>query len=284
MEQSLKFSQYGSDNGQLVIYFHGAPGSIEECAIFDSHAKANNLTLICFDRFSVDASIVGEEYYQTLANKILFLVNDKRSRGKVDIIGFSIGAFVALQTCRYLNDNVRNLHLISAAAPLEAGDFLSKMAGKQVFQLAKTFPLLFELLSYWQSVLAKYFYNALFRLLFADVMGKDKELVVNSEFQSTIIKILKSCFTDNIQGYIREIKTYVKPWKNTLSKITVNTHIWHGAEDNWSPLLMASYLKSALPNCSHLEMVDGLSHYSCLYETAEKICNHLGKSHEKISD
>lgn len=90
MEQSLKFSQYGSDNGQLVIYFHGTSGATEECAIFDSHAKANNLTFICFNRFSVDASIVGETYCKR---------NFKEKCR--DIIGFSIGAFVALQTCRY---------------------------------------------------------------------------------------------------------------------------------------------------------------------------------------
>jgi pimeloyl-ACP methyl ester carboxylesterase len=281
MEKSLKFSQYGSDNGQLVIYFHGAPGAIEECAIFDSYAKTNNLTFICFDRFSVDASIVGQTYYQFLATEIL----KKASGEKVDIIGFSIGAFIALQTCRYLNDNVRNLHLISAAAPLEAGDFLNKMAGKHVFRLAKTFPVFFVLLSYWQGVLARYFPNALFSLLFANVTGKDKELVVNKEFHSTIIKTSNSCFTGNIRGYIREIETYVKSWKNTLPEITVNTHIWHGADDNWSPKLMAIYLKSAIPNCSHLEIADGLSHYSCLYETAAKICNHLGEeNHEKTSD
>lgn len=126
-------------------------------------------------------------------------------------------------------------------------------------------------------MLAKYFPNVLFCFLFGNVTGKDRELITNNKFHSTISKTLKSCFIDNIQGYIKEIQTYVKPWKNTLPEITVNAHIWHGAEDNWSPKLMASYLKSAIPNCSHLEIVDGLSHYSCLYETAVKICNHLGK-------
>jgi pimeloyl-ACP methyl ester carboxylesterase len=81
---------------------------------------------------------------------------------KIDVIGFSIGAFIARQTCRYLANEVKNLHLISAAAPLEAGDFLDTMAGKQVFRLAKAFPVLFVLLSYWQGLLALLFPNALF--------------------------------------------------------------------------------------------------------------------------
>ena len=137
MKQLLKFSHFGADDGQIVIYFHGAPGAPEECKIFDLDGKSHGLTFICFDRFSVDASVNGEAYYKLLAEEI-----SKKSAGKqVDVIGFSIGAFIALQTCRYMTDGtVKSLHLVSAAAPLEAGDYLEAMAGRQVFQLAKTFP------------------------------------------------------------------------------------------------------------------------------------------------
>lgn len=272
----MKFSQFGSENGQLVIYFHGVPGAPEECAIFDIYGKENGLTFICFDRFSIDTSINGQTYYQFLAKEI-----SKQAAGrKVDVIGFSIGAFIALQTCRYISNEVRNLHLVSAAAPLEAGDFLNEMAGKQVFQLAKTFPAIFVLLSYWQGLLALFFPNALFRLLFANTVGGDKALVSNRQFQSSIIKILKSCFIGRVHGYTRDIKAYVNPWKTTLTEISVNTHIWHGAEDNWSPKFMAEYLNSAIPSCSHIEILGDLSHYSCLYETAPKICNQLSKTQQ----
>jgi pimeloyl-ACP methyl ester carboxylesterase len=267
----LKFSQFGSDHGKTVIYFHGAPGAPEECAIFDLYAKEQGLKFICFDRFHGDYSIAGDAYYQLLAQQIL-----KHAAGKkVDVVGFSIGAFIALQTCRYLGNGVRNLHLISAAAPLDAGDFFEAMAGKQVFQLAKTAPILFVLLSYWQGVLALLFPNALFRLLFASAVGGDKALSVDHEFQSSITKILRSCFIGRIQGYVRDIKTYVQPWKDTLSGIGVSTHIWHGAEDNWSPVSMADYLQSAIPDCVSTEF-SGLSHYSCLYRAAPEICRQLG--------
>jgi len=61
----------------------------------------------------------------------------------------------------------------SAAAPLESGDYLEAMAGKQVFKLAKAAPALFVLLSYWQGLLAWLAPNALFRLLFASAAGAD---------------------------------------------------------------------------------------------------------------
>lgn len=268
----LKFSQFGSDNGQIVIYFHGAPGAPEECAIFSPYAKEQGLTFISFDRFSVDNSLAGEAYYQFLAEEI-----SKHAAGKqVDVVGFSIGAFIALQTCRYLGNGVRSLHLISAAAPLDAGDFLESMAGRQVFQLAKTFPALFALLSYWQGLLTWLSPKALFRLLFASAAAGDKALSVDQEFQSAITKILRSCFMGRVQGYVRDVRAYVQPWKDTLSGIDVNTQIWHGAEDNWSPVAMAKYLASAIPGCASIEIFNGLSHYSCLYRAAPAICRQLG--------
>ncbi|WP_104428131.1 alpha/beta fold hydrolase [Methylobacter tundripaludum] len=274
----MNFSQFGSDNGKTVIYFHGAPGAPEECAIFDLYAKEQGLTFICFDRFSGDYSIAGEAYYQFLAQEI-----SKQAGGKeFDVIGFSIGAFIALQTCRYLGNEVRSLHLISAAAPLDAGGFLETMAGKRVFQLAKTVPILFVLLSYWQGLLALLFPNALFRLLFASVAGDDKALSVDRAFQSGITQVLRSCFIGRVRGYVRDIRAYVQPWKDRLSDIGVNTHIWHGAEDNWSPVAMAEYLASMIPGCTSTEIFNDLSHYSCLYRAAPEICRQLGAASDDL--
>lgn len=274
VEKPLKFSQFGSDNGRIVIYFHGALGAPEECRIFDQDGRNNGLTFICFDRFSVESSIVGEAYYKLLADEI----SKKAAGNRVDFIGFSVGAFIALQTYRYMANGVRSLHLVSAAAPLEAGDYLAAMAGKQVFQLAKAFPALFILLSYWQGLLALLFPNVLFRLLFASAAGDDKALAADREFQSSITKILRSCFIGRVRGYARDIVAYVHPWQKTLSFVSVNTHIWHGAEDNWSPKLMTDYWESAIPNCTSTKIFGGLSHYSCLYRATAEICELLGKA------
>ncbi|WP_367026177.1 alpha/beta hydrolase [Methylococcus sp. ANG] len=270
----MKFSRFGFDNGRLVVYFHGAPGAPEECSIFDLEGKNHDLTFICLDRFSVDPAISEEAYYKLLATEISRIASGKQ----VDVVGFSIGAFIALQTSRYMTHGVGSLHLISAAAPLESGDHLEAMAGKQVFMLAKAAPVLFILLSYWQGLLAWLSPNALFRLLFASAAGEDKALAADREFRASITKVLKACFIGHLRGYARDIGLYVRPWKTTLAEVSVNTHIWHGAKDNWSPPLMAEYLKSAIPGCASTKIFNGLSHYSCLYHAVPGICNLLGKA------
>lgn len=264
----MKFAQYGSENGQIVVYFHGAPGAPEECSIFNQSAKENGLTFICLDRFSIDPSITGESYYKRLADEI-----SEFSKGNpVDFVGFSIGAFIAIQTSRHMENQVRSMHLISAAAPLEAGVFLDFMAGKQVFKLAKAFPMLFILLTHWQSLLAWICPKALFHLLFASATAGDKALVNDCEFQSSITEVLRNCFSGNVQGYVRDVIAYVSPW---TPEVHVNTYIWHGAEDNWSPVQMAHFLKSAITASTSIKIYDDLSHYSTLYRVAPEICHQI---------
>lgn len=270
----LKLQQFGATHGKLVIYFHGAPGAPEEGKLFDLEAKKHGLTVLCLDRFAIHPAIIGEAYYRLLAEQI---TNESGGQA-VDFIGFSIGAFIALQTYRHMPNGVRSLHLVSAAAPLEAGEFLPAMAGQQVFRLAKAAPVLLLLLSYWQSLLAWMAPKALFRLLFASAVGSDKALAADPEFQARITPVLCSCFLGRVRGYARDLGAYVQPWSATLADIAAPTQLWHGDADNWSPPQMAHYLASAIAGAASTQSFSGLSHYSCLYRAVPEICRVLGRA------
>ncbi|MFA6162162.1 MAG: alpha/beta hydrolase [Methylobacter sp.] len=267
----LEYRQFGADDGRLVVYFHGTPGAPQECAVFDQYGKQNNLTFISYNRFSVDPALEGAAYYQLLADEI----TDKAAGKAVDLVGFSIGGFIALQVSHCMGSNVRSLHLVSAAAPLEAGNFTDMAAGKSVFRLAQKHPSVFHLLVRLQSLIAAACPNLVFRMMFANTAGEDKILAASGEFQTVITDTLELCFTRYSAGYARDIGAYVQPWKDTLSGVDINTHIWHGAEDNWSPVSMAEYLESAIPGCTSIDIFNGLSHYSCLYHAAPAICRQL---------
>jgi pimeloyl-ACP methyl ester carboxylesterase len=273
VKSTLEYRQFGADDGRLVVYFHGTHGAPEECAVFDQCGKENNLTFIGFERFSIDPKLEGAAYFQYLADEI----TNKAAGKSVDLVGFSMGGFIALQVCRLMGSNVRSLHLVSAAAPLEAGNFIDTAAGKPVFRLAQKHPCAFHLLVRLQGLIAAVRPGLVFRMMFANTAGEDKKLAAGDEFQTDISKILKLCFTRHAAGYARDIRAYVQPWKDTLSDIDVNTHIWHGAVDNWSPVAMAEYLASTIPGCTSTEIFSGLSHYSCLYQAAPAICRQLSK-------
>jgi len=268
----MKFKQYGNKQGSLVVYFHGTPGAITECALFDEHAKKHNLNIICFDRFSIAPEIQGRDYYQLIATTI----KDMSKGKKLNIIGFSIGCHVAIETSNLIGEQVENMHLVSAAAPLESGNYLPDMAGGAVFKLAMHYPRLFSALSYWQLLLTKVSPTLLFAMLFSSAQAQDKLLSQSQDFKDYLMPILTNTYSSKINGYLRDVSQYVNPWQDTLLTCSVNTHLWHGTEDNWSPIAMAEYLAKAIK--SNVNSVKGASHYSCLFTVAEKISIQLGKN------
>lgn len=263
----MNHTSVGPAEGRLLIYFHGVPGGTSEINTFKNSAQKHALHIVCQDRLALNYCGSDTLYFQTLASDIKVLSEGR----KVDIVGFSIGAFVALQVSRFIPGLVKSLHLVSPAAPLEAGNFLNHMAGKTVFQLAQKAPLVFKALSLWQKFLALYWPKILVKMLFATASAKDKDLVKNRQFQNEIQLILTDCFARNTQGYIRDIYRYVSPWHESLASVAVKTHLWHGEQDNWSPIGMSEYLHKQIPAQTFIHRMPGLSHYSCVYAAMPEI-------------
>jgi pimeloyl-ACP methyl ester carboxylesterase len=270
----MNYSDYGNKEGRKVVYFHGTPGSIDESAIFDKYAKLHNLNIICFERFSIPSSLKGAEYHETLFEAIKAEVKSE----EFDVIAFSIGCHIALKQAPLFGKQMKNLHLISAAAPLESGDYLNDMAGGIVFTLAMRFPRLFWLLTKWQSLLINLSPNTLFKMLFASAKAKDKRLLQDPSFKLFITSLLRKTYSANLAGYLRDVTEYVKPWADSLTLCEAETYVWHGIEDNWSPFNMAEYLFNTIPTSAKLTQVEEASHYSCLFESVEPICKLLDQN------
>ena len=269
----MEFVEYGHKDGQIVVYFHGAPGGMEECSIFDRHARENSLRIVCFDRFSIDHALDRKSYYQEMADQIKYIASEET----VDIIGFSVGAHVALEVGLLLNDKVRYAHLVSAAAPLNAGEFLDNMAGGAIFRLATKRPFVFSLLTQCQGLMARLAPRLLVAMLFTSSAGEDKKLIGQYAFKGYITPILSNCFHNHAIGYMRDI-TYYTSWVGEFGIQSFKVILWHGTKDNWSPISMASHLYSVIPGAERFEIMEGLSHYSCLYESVPRICAQLKKS------
>lgn len=268
---AVKHRFAGQPFSRTVVYFHGAPGGPSEVEAFQAYALTNGVRVVCQDRFALPAWLNGDAYFQALADDVAAITDGQ----PVDVAGFSIGAFVALQVCRVRPQIVRQLHLVSPAAPLEGGAFLNDMAGKTVFQLASSCPLLFNQLSRCQAVLVRHWPDVLIRMLFATAQAGDQHLVTDKAFRKMITHALTDCFDCNVAGYVRDVRAYVSPWAHILKDIHTPTHLWHGEADNWSPIGMSNYLSKQIPSCVSLNWLTGLSHYSCLLSALEHIINQI---------
>ncbi|MDU9406048.1 alpha/beta hydrolase [Pseudomonas sp. zfem001] len=269
----MDFSEYGNPAGKPVVYFHGVPGSPSEASVFDAPAREQGLRILCFDRFAIDHAITGADYYRQIAQAVSETVQDAR----IDFIGFSLGTHTALEVAALMPGQVRSLHLVSAAAPLDGGDFLDQMAGRAVFSLAQRSPGLFHWLVRWQALLARRAPQLLFRMLFASAQGQDRGLVKSPKFKTFICQVLQQCFAQDPTGYTRDIQQYLQSWSARAFACEADVCLWHGAEDNWSPLGMSVYLAECFSSNARVERMEGLSHYSCLYAAAPMICAQIAK-------
>ena len=269
----MDFVEYGNTNSRLVVYFHGAPGGIEESSLFEKYARKNNLKFVCLDRFAIDAALKGASYYQSMAQQIELIAGGK----SLDIIGFSLGAYVAIEVSRLLQDQVRQLHLVSAVAPLDSGDFIDHMAGGLVFKLAREKPFIFKLVTHVQRFMATIAPKLFVKLLFANSVGKDRTLIKRADFKQYITSIIKHCFQNRGSGYARDINLYSN-WLGHSVTVCEPVSLWHGTDDNWTLFAMASSLHKLMPNSLSITSMEGLSYYSCLHEAAPRICAQLGKT------
>lgn len=72
------FRLYGPAVGDVLTYFHGAPGAPEEASLFDAAAKVHGLRLLVIDRFVAPLALKGEVYFQWLAAQIQQFTKDDK--------------------------------------------------------------------------------------------------------------------------------------------------------------------------------------------------------------
>lgn len=254
----------------MAVYLHGSPGAPEECARFDGAACDAGVQLLCLDRGGLATG--GEGRFRRLAEEIVA----SSSAPHVHLIGFSLGAFAALQVAPHLGARVASLDLVSAAAPLELGDFLDGMAGKPVFSIARRSPWGLSVLSAFQGWLARHARKRLFEMLFATAAGADRDLAADPAFRAEIGGVLDASLNAGRAGYLHDVLAYVRPWAGGLAAVEAPTRVWHGLQDNWAPVAMAQALDRALPGPVRIEIADGLSHYSCLHAAMPRILAQVG--------
>ena len=252
----------------ILIYFHGVPGAVEERRLLQAAAEQWGVDLQAVARFDLASDLTGEPYFHALAKRVEALAAGRR----VTLMGFSMGAFVALRVAPYLSSPPSSLHLVSAAAPLESGDFLDQMAGRAVFEAARRSESALARLTGIQAWMTRWAPGLLYRMIFGSAQGGDRPLSEEAGFRHLIRSALAGSLGPGREGYLRDLRGYVAPWSASLAMAPLcATWIWQGTEDNWSPPGMAGRLAELLPGSPSVTMIKGASHYSCLVAAGPQI-------------
>jgi pimeloyl-ACP methyl ester carboxylesterase len=272
---TVKIVRRGSATGPVLVVFHGTPGSVAELAWWSDAAQRHGVQLWCVARAALPAHLQGNAYFAALARVVAASWALAPGAPPLHLAGFSLGGFVALQTALALQQQgcaVAGLHLLSAAAPLQGGDFLPHMAGQAVFRMAAQRPSMLRRVAAVQGWLARAWPSLLRRLLFASARSSDLALRISPEFQATVHTVLADALGLGREGYVRDLAAYVSPWGASVAELQTPAWVWHGAQDNWSPPAMAHWLHTHLTQCRGVQMWADQSHYGCLLQSVEPVC------------
>ena len=101
------------------IYFHGLPGAGAELQLFGAkvHQRTKNFN-IAKRQFRKGSS--GADVFELIADEIRITSSGR----PLKFIGFSLGASVALRVAALLGSQVEEIDIISAAAPIQTGNYL----------------------------------------------------------------------------------------------------------------------------------------------------------------
>lgn len=183
---------------------------------------------------------------------------------QINLVGFSIGAMIAIKIAAVRPERVGRLTLISPAAPLCLGDFLPEMAGATVFNLAIKRPKTLRALTFGQGLLSRFSPGFLLKQLFAKCGEAEKELLEDPQFRDVMAHGHSNSFSRYPDNYLQFVQSYVEDWSADLAKVTCEFETWHGAKDTWSPIAMSHKLCDAIAAPCRLHVVQDGEHYSTL--------------------
>lgn len=184
--------------------------------------------------------------------------------GLINVVGFSIGAMVAIKIAAACPERVGRLTLISPGAPLSLGDFLPKMAGKPVFTLAMKRPIALRALTFGQGLMSSVAPGFLMKQLFAKCGGAERALINDATFRDVIRRGFSNSFRYRRDAYVRFVRSYVEDWASNLKDVTCPVELWHGEKDTWTPIAMSQKLDEIIAGPSQLNTIPDAEHYSTL--------------------
>ena len=257
------FDVFGQPDGRPVIYFHGTPGAAAEAELISGAARDAGVALWAVHRHRIGPGLAGDPYLSALTASIAALCRS----GSVPILGFSIGAALALRVAARLGDAIGPLSLISPAGPLDRpGVFDGMGGGAAVFRAAQANGRQFAATVAVQSLLARLSPDLVRRLLFAGADPKDRGFSAEPGARAVLRSVFASAWADGGQAYRRDIGLYVEPWSDELPRVTTPVRIWHGTADRWAPVAMGRDLASRIPQADLTETGGG--HYTTLVQAA----------------
>jgi len=240
--RKLGYAEYGVTDGRPVFLFHGNPGSRYEWMRVSDPQIWRGLRVIAPERPGFGLSDFQPHRTHIDWAQDIAALADHLGLDTFSVIGFSAGGAHALACAAVLSERVERLGLISCVAPLEVPGITQGMSwrNKKELLLARAS---YPAARLWMRRSAR-------RALSSTRIWSGKAASeAEREKRNAVLRNLEEAFRQGGRGSAYELALRSRPWAFDVTKITTETYLWQGEDDDNVPPPMGRYLARILPNC-----------------------------------
>lgn len=263
----LAVEQFGDPRGRPVFLLHGTPGSRLGPRPRSAVLYRLGVCLITFDRPGYGGSDRLENRSVADAAPDVAAIADAYRFERFAVIGRSGGGPHALACAALLPNRTTRVASLVSLAPPDAHE-LSWFNGMARSNIAE-----FIAATTGQSHVAGRLAAAadtirldpasLLSDLQSDLTDCDRQILADLGVRTMLLDNYAEAFRDSAHGWIDDIIALCTPWKFNVASVTVPTLLWHGADDNFSPVSHARWLAQQIRRATVI-IQHGAAHFGAL--------------------
>ncbi|MCA9237958.1 MAG: alpha/beta hydrolase [Planctomycetales bacterium] len=270
--RQLCYSEYGDPRGQLVLFFHGTPGSQRDAAVVHEELRAAHIRLITPSRPGMGLSTFdpGRRILDWPADVSQLVAAVGEPDQAFGILAMSGGTPYALATVRAMPYRITHVTIASAFAPPEA--CVPKTDANQTLDFMDRRPRLARL---GVGLMGRRLDTKPEKVLKHVAHGwseTDRQLVLCSpKLKREVIATLREATRCGPDGVLHDSRLLSSCWGFQVCEAQgPPICLFHGGEDEVAPVQMAYWLQAQLPGSS-LTVDPRAGHLSTLWWHAEEI-------------
>lgn len=276
----LSFAEYGDPDGEVVIYFHGTPGSHLECGRPDVDALFRKLgvRLIAPDRPGMGASDFQADRRLLDWPADVHCLAAAVGAERFAVLGVSGGGPYALACAYALPGEVAAVSLVSSLGPAKT---LARCPltgwGRLVFGLCRLNPVWLEAYLRGLTGLMRWAPEAALTSLNLGAPQPDHAILADPAARAQMIASVRLALAPGPRGVAWEIRLMAQPWGFPLEALATPIDLWHGEQDQTVPAAVGHWLAGALPHCNAHFLADA-GHFLAVAHCAELLPSLLSLS------
>jgi pimeloyl-ACP methyl ester carboxylesterase len=242
----LAVDSVGAPDGVSVFLLHATPGSRSGPRPRSSVLYRLGVRLICYDRPGYGGSDRDRARSVADAASDVATIADSLNIRRFSVVGHASGGPHALACATLLRERVHSAAVLVGLAPWDAEglDWTLGMTGSKVREyydantdISSLTASLIE-----QAEQARYDSEAMLRLLFPEFRSKAGSAVDDIVIRNQLIHSYSEAMRHGMDGWIDDTIALVRPWGFDLSSVVAPVLLWHGTDDELSPVSHSYWL------------------------------------------